>query len=262
MRGVEHLSLSGEGRGPTLPLVLGGGHAKNIMHMGGSTLGVDIHTFVEVKPKKSERWQFVPGTDDLMNRSYTEFAILAGIRNNGYYNLARGEEVEPILQEPRGLPEGLSPETSAAAEYWQDFGWEFNHLTLRELLDYDWGRELTLRAYVSLPVYWEWTTLRSRYGQRPSSYLPQVESGQKLVTVEEMQAIIDSVKTRVGPSRMAIATVIEQEFPHIVSEIEWREPYFQLAKQMWGKVIPIMINEARKGNLNFRNVRLVFWFDS
>lgn len=81
------------------------------------------------------------------DRNYTVFSVLADVRNDGY--------VTPIA-EPRELPE------DAVLFENEEDGWHgdhsFSHLSLRELLDYDWKQTIKDEGFVDLETFKAWDT--------------------------------------------------------------------------------------------------------
>lgn len=105
-------------------------------------MGCDIHSYVEVLHNgKNRNWGYVEyGRDkwgDLVGpfewRDYGVFAVLAGVRN--YSGV-------PTIQQPRGLPEGLSTFVAKQAEEEGDDGHTHSWYLLKELLDFDWDAEV------------------------------------------------------------------------------------------------------------------------
>lgn len=90
------------------------------------------------------------------DRSYSVFAILAGVRNGvGFAGCDTGDPFVPI-SEPRGLPADMSFELRRRlkADYDDDDDWvslgdhSFSWLTLDEVLAYDWDQTTKKRGWV------------------------------------------------------------------------------------------------------------------
>jgi len=124
-------------------------------------------------------------------RNYDLFAILAGVRNGaGFASCDTGDAVEPIA-ENRGLPEDMSEALYALihSEEEDAEGWignhSFSHITLRELLEHDWGAAKTNRGFVDLEDY---KKCLAEGKKRPDSYCGDVwGKGVKKYTVAEMR---------------------------------------------------------------------------
>ena len=94
-------------------------------------MGTDITMAVEVRI--GDRWKWLDGEHVDVERSYDLFGLLANVRNGTW-----GDPV-PVIAAPRGLP------ADADARLLVDVPGEhsFSHLTLAELLAYDWGAEVS-----------------------------------------------------------------------------------------------------------------------
>lgn len=102
-------------------------------------MGCDIHTFVEIK--KNGEWQKanIEMPDDYSgttlepfdNRSYSMFAVLAGVRNYS--------GITPI-KEPAGIPEDASFAFNTEHGEWASWAHSGTYYTLKELLDFDWDK--------------------------------------------------------------------------------------------------------------------------
>ncbi len=119
-------------------------------------MGVDIHFFVETRPKDTEPWQVLPAPHHLawsdksdptpaehrsweIRRNYELFSVLsAGTRGS----------LKPIA-EPRGWPEDITP----AAEKWLSLVCSHgrSHLYLYELQNYPWDDKVTLGKETTTP---------------------------------------------------------------------------------------------------------------
>ncbi len=190
-------------------------------------MGTDIHIAVEIYRDGGWHLVDVPVTED---RNYRAFALLANVRNGyGFAGFSTGEELEPI-DEPRGLPEDMSPELRAALEddsdedvsaYDSEGIWlgdePYSWVTLRELLDYNLDAPVIVSGYVTKEA-------AQRYretGERPRSHAAAVFANR-------------------------------ENF----ERLEWEEP---IRESAW--LIPQLIEEI-SGLGEPENVRLVFGFDS
>lgn len=86
-------------------------------------MGCDIHPVIEIKSKYDDEWKLAACRGVPQYRSYSAFALLAGVRGG-----------DPVIP-PRGLPEDLSNETKLLMDqkglYLGDHS--FSWLTLEEL---------------------------------------------------------------------------------------------------------------------------------
>lgn len=107
-------------------------------------MGCDIHSFVE-RNDKNTGWEVVteaiPTTaydkekgrlirsEPFETRNYGLFGFLADVRNYSYV---------PPLDEPRGLPIGLSPAVREEYDGWRSDAHSMSWFLLKELLDFDY----------------------------------------------------------------------------------------------------------------------------
>jgi len=90
-------------------------------------------------------------------RNYNLFAMLADVRNGrGFAGGQTGAGFNPIA-EPRGLPDDVvNGEYDEEKDEYSSFSYgdhSFSHLTLKELLDYDWDQTTMLCCYIPLNYY-------------------------------------------------------------------------------------------------------------
>lgn len=127
-------------------------------------MGCDIHSHAE--RCVNGKWESI-GMAPFDWRSYGMYAFLAGIRN---YSAV------PPLAEPRGLPDDLSPDTREAYDGWGGDAHSASWLSVKELADFDYDRELEDRRVTRQtgPNSWsgaetcepEKTTFRAFLGER------------------------------------------------------------------------------------------------
>jgi hypothetical protein len=110
-------------------------------------MGCDIHLYVERRTDSG--WEHVPDHSkewgDPANwfngRNYDLFSILADVRNGtGFAGVKTGDGFRPI-DTPRGLPVDVSLVVRESAEEWGVDGHSHSHLTVAEILAYDWDQE-------------------------------------------------------------------------------------------------------------------------
>jgi hypothetical protein len=169
-------------------------------------------------------------------RSHLMFAILGSYcgpsRHLTFYDYSVDDDgVEPVAP-PRGLPVDVSDEVRCAAESWGIGGHAHSHLTVRELLGYDWDR--TTR-HVGM--------MRSQDPGR----------------AQRTQTFLDRFG---GPSwDWACANgVVDVEVPEAeYQELTWTEAYWRnVPHQFFGTVLRM----ARLAGDDLDSVRCVFWFDN
>lgn len=154
-------------------------------------MGCDIHLFCEIKkdgewkysgkifknpyfepdkPNEVEEdgfeWNAEYTDEPYHGRNYDLFGILADVRNGvGFAGCDRGDGFNPI-DEPRGLPDDVSPEIEKKSDDWGGDGHSHSYFTVKELLDYDWTQTTKHRGFVSSA---EAAKFR-RTGEKPDSW--------------------------------------------------------------------------------------------
>src|SRR5258708_3149017 len=104
-------------------------------------MGTDINLHAE--QRNGTAWRYCGGLEDLEDRNYDFYAILANVRNPN-----RSTEPFDYIIQPRGFPDDMSEELrkDSLLFYGHDPGW----VTLRELLDFDWeGKTIPRSAVVN-----------------------------------------------------------------------------------------------------------------
>ncbi len=210
-------------------------------------MGCDIHLTVEVR--RNGAWQREPapaGRDEFAEkyghaprwysgRHYDMFALLAGVRN---YN-----GIEPIA-EPRGVPDGASPEYLADAEEYGCDGHSHSWHTLADLQAYDWTKTSTHTGIANALQFMVW-----RADGRPRSWCRSVLGGSvRIVSNDEMRKAIDRAFT-------------VSQLEHLYTEVAWTET----AKEACGefdKLIADLAALADREHVTPDDVRIVFFFDN
>lgn len=122
-------------------------------------MGCDIHLFIE--KRVDGKWEPVKGGNPYFgiwadepkesyngwfynSRNYSLFAVLAGVRNN--------YDIKPIA-EPKGLPTDISDIVKTDSDRWDCDGHSHSWLTLKELLDYDINKTITVKGMISPVQY-------------------------------------------------------------------------------------------------------------
>jgi hypothetical protein len=229
-------------------------------------MGCDIHLRIEVR--KDGKWQpasaqrvcddckgtgnrdrggecyWCKGTGNnsgFQSRAYDTFGALANVRNGTW-----GDPV-PFIDEPRGLPDDLSPELKAASGDIEgdedgERGWafgdhSFSWLTLKELLAYNWDATVEKRAYVDATTFAAW---EASGDVSPGSYCAGTNS--EVVSNEEMR-------------RRLAAGIQPREWVYTLAV--WREPVAKLCAEFHDDFIPALMKLGEPDD-----VRIVFGFDS
>ncbi|EAG1729779.1 hypothetical protein [Listeria monocytogenes] len=93
----------------------------------------------QVNSTIDNNWHFHVADDDKVykGRNYDLFAILAGVRN---YN-----KLTPISY-PKGLPDDVCMAIKKEHDCWEDNAHSQSYVTLKELLAYDWKKEMLFMA--------------------------------------------------------------------------------------------------------------------
>lgn len=241
-------------------------------------MGCDIHLFAERRngtgwvsadnwtPDEYEegRVSVAYGNRFYNGRNYDLFAILANVRNGrGFAGCDTGDGFVPIC-EPRGLPEDVTPEVAAESESWGADGHSHSHLTLAEILSYDWTQTTKKRGWINGVQLFEWSGYRRERGEGPQSYSGGVWGRDiQHVTAQELEARVEAFAKKADaemggrfskPAREKLAQMLGD----VYAAVEWTEPYYRAAGNgFWGETVPRLL---RLGSPE--DVRIVFWFDN
>jgi len=221
-------------------------------------MGCDIHLYVE----KFDGKKWVHIQEDVMEnddvpielsffdtRSYSLFAILANVRNNGNFN--------PI-SEPKGLPEDCS-ESIRNVQDWRD-GHSHSWLTLKEIFEFDWTQSVKREGWMKA---WEYHTWNERCyvkegGENPYQWCGGVGGGAVVhVSEKEMKKLVKDPNPAAKNAWSENKKRIEELYPHHYCLVEWEVPYFRCEGGFWSECIPRLLRLGTP-----ENVRIVFWFDS
>lgn len=231
-------------------------------------MGCDIHLYVEVKKDgkwvSADTWETDDGWTDVTKhfysgRNYDLFAMLANVRNGrGFAGCDTGDGFNPI-SEPKGLPEDVSPEVKKLSEQWDADGHSHSHLTVQELLDYDWTQTTTKRGIVDAPTFFEWSRWQRSEGLGPDNYCGGVSGGSiREITEEEMKALIDKALVNfLDESVFFKKKVIETSLPHEYCSVSWKTPYYRAAGEFLSETFFRLIRLGKP-----EDVRIVFFFDN
>jgi hypothetical protein len=107
-------------------------------------MGTDIYLHVERRVPTG--WEYQGELEELEQRNYEFFAVLANVRNP-----IRSRERFQVIAPGRGFPPDLAPETLQRAGLLfsgHDPGW----VMLRELLDFAWDEHSLVRSAIIMPA--------------------------------------------------------------------------------------------------------------
>jgi hypothetical protein len=131
-------------------------------------MGCDIHATIEydfysqIKNKlddQQEPWWFGFARDVQIQRNYSLFTILAGVRDYDREGYTR-----PIIAAPRGIPKDASFEYAEEVDEWEGDGHSHSYVTARELAEWK-PEEGTTYTYADEDWYWVVKYLGEKYGQ-------------------------------------------------------------------------------------------------
>lgn len=165
-------------------------------------------------------------------RSYSLFAVLAGIRSgSGFAGTPTGDPIPPI-SEPRGIPEDFASDRGDIGEY--GFSW----LTLAELQAFDWSQPVKRDGWVRPDQFKVF-----RETGRPNGWCAWAAGGETThVSNTEMARLIMQ-----GKATDRTFTTVEWLSPLIPPDHEWMRALERLEALAEGKP---------------EHVRIVFGFDS
>ncbi|MEI2465139.1 hypothetical protein [Niallia taxi] len=206
-------------------------------------MGCDIHMFLEVRkyPYQDEKrengiwiskdkWSIEPDHylcpednykkyrvdyDDLIykGRNYYLFSVLANVRNYNSFD---------YISEPKGLPNDVSSEIKDESDHWGSDGHSHSYLTLRELLSYNWNKEI-----IAHDLYGTEEKAKAELGDKIISSYPNGVFGFKV-----------EYKESIGETMLDFLETIESMKKHLYSS----------DKEYW--------------RVTEDDIRLVFWFDN
>lgn len=221
-------------------------------------MGCDIHMTVEVK--RNGKWEYVPtsekykvgefedGGDKIdyekwfadpmyFGRNYDLFAILADVRNGRGF-AGTGTGFKPISG-PRGVPSDAGPEYLKEVDRWGGDGHSHSHLTLAELLAYDWNQTTAHRGFVDGRSY----AIFKEKG-KPDSWCGDVYGPAKLTN-----AAMDGLLAAGGRWK---------EYGDPYTQVEWTETYRESGGSFPTRTLPALaVMDSDPAN-----VRIVFFFDN
>lgn len=235
-------------------------------------MGTDIYVSYEVR--EGGRWverTFQPPADwDRMTaeeldaylshpiqlgRSYALFAILADVRNGvGFAGVRTGTGYRPISP-PRGLPEDPSPEVRRASlEDGEPWGYGHSWLTLRELLEYDWGQRTVRFGQVDAVEY-----ARFRREGSPGSWSGAVLDPDVVhISNAGMDALLEREPHLVESSRgePRIDNWAAEDGRVYITAVQWEETYAEAVAPFVERTLSFLRGQVNDPD----NLRMVFWF--
>lgn len=172
-----------------------------------------------------------------IGRHYDLFAILADVRNGrGFAGDETGGGFVPIAQ-PRGLPTDATLVARTESDRWGVDGHSHSHLTVAEMLAYDWGQTTSHWGWVNAEEYGEFKS-----EGKPSGWCGGVGGGgTRHLTNEQMEERIKSGRT-----------------DSCYTLVEWTETYGESVRGFLDTTLPALASLT----VDPSNVRLVFWFDN
>lgn len=175
------------------------------------------------------------------NRNYNVFSILGNVRNGyGFAGISTGSGFNYISSE-RGLPEDVSDEIQK--QFDGDRYHSVSHVTLTELLDFDWDQTTTKEGVVDAEQY----DVFLRKG-RPEYWSGGVSGGGVInVSNEEMTELLQS--SNPIPNNKSYYT-----------KVQWEQTYRESVQDFLEEALPELQNASE--TTDGSDVRIIFGFDS
>lgn len=200
-------------------------------------MGCDIHLIVQTF--NGHRW--ITRHDDNLEydeRNYQVFSILAGVRG----------DLTPIAPQ-KGLPKDVTLQRDQDGyDTLVDGHWLGEHSsswhTLLDLVNFDWQQEHTSKGYIAASDYAEWAKTR----ERPSMYCGAA-FGPTMYTETEFLAT-DMSYEGVG---WRCNTLVQ---------VKWTTTYKECAGYFYNTFYDNLLKLADAEDIRYRNIRIVFGFDS
>jgi hypothetical protein len=247
-------------------------------------------------------------------RNYNVFSILADVRNGrGFAGIKTGDGFNPIA-EPRGLPEDMSASllalhTAEDSDDDPDFDeryefrratygsyslgdHSFSHLTLREMLEYNWNqrtnhqgvvgpREFATYLEKGAPASWS-GAVSGRSVRHVSNKVMQAFCERSTFSQESASTFDQNpVETDWTPELESMLDMAGVPVPHLkhpankltllgsdpspvimVTKVQWSESYKESARYFYQKFLPALAQFAQNNGYEKNDVRIVFGFDS
>lgn len=246
-------------------------------------MGCDIHFYTETRKDgawiSADTWKRhepdEPGEPgDLYvereiydGRNYNLFAMLADVRNgSGFAGCRTGSGFNPIAA-PRGVPNDANANYKEIVARWGADGHSHSHLTLRELLDYDWTQKSTLEGWIGFDEWSKWQGWGKRHGEHPSEWCGGVSGGTIVhLDVSEAAALLakhrklyEAVKT--NSERTSLTEKLQKDTQRVFVHDTWDVTYAKAAGDFYASTIPQLLRMAG-GTRGIDDVRILFFFDN
>jgi len=219
-------------------------------------MGTDINIYFEVLDMDTKKWVSTDTWEDQYDdgefnvpyelqiyhgRNYELFAMLANERNDG--------NITPFAL-PRGIPEDTDKRIRfATTTFWGEE--RTSHFTLKELLSFDWEQPVKIKKLVGLKDWGDWqNSLKSDATRLPRSWC--AGSNGEIITEDKARELVASIELAkpVNGYDELWAT-----YWRVYVACTWTRPYWFVASEFWGSVIPHMLGLGKPDN-----VRMVFAF--
>lgn len=211
-------------------------------------MGCDIHCFVEKKNRKSGKWEKISGFENaegekpcespFENRDYSEFAILANVRNGWGISPDRSR-IKPIAM-PKGVPEDVSPKVKEKIDDWADDGHSHSYLTAKEISEYDTNNAINIRGYVNVREYKKFKETGD-----VDAFLVEDVCGGNTIKKPNDECIDFQEK---NPDKC------------VFTQIEFKRTAAELARWLFGDGLKQLMERSEDGTGD--DVRIVFFFDN
>jgi hypothetical protein len=231
-------------------------------------MGCDIHLCVEqkidgkwvaVKRPSEDTWDYGKSTLFWLagQRSYNLFSILANVRNEQDVDGCNSDKRFSPIAMPKGLPTDMSPDVQANSDDWGCDGHSHSFHLLQDLLDYDWTQTVTLRGWLSLKEYWQWSRYDKSHGEGPDSYCGGIGGGNiEHITQEELEAIVKPIREN-GNTYANQEQELDEIGRSYYGLCTWEQPYYKTCRAFLSDSIPQLLRLGKP-----EDVRIVFWFDN
>lgn len=213
-------------------------------------MGCDIHCYAE--KLIDGKWVHLTGFENryeeisvhpYSSRSYRLFSLLADVRNGrGFAGCLTGDRIEPISK-PRGLPEDVSDFVREESNEYGEDGHSHSWLLLSELLSHDYNTPIVNIGFVNKYGFEEF--MKDGF---PSCYSGDCFGNIEKISNEEMRAFIESGKECLDNGK------------NPYTQIQFSVPQQEMMSDFVNQTLPALCK--RSDSENYRDVRIVFWFDN
>lgn len=204
------------------------------------------------------------------HRNYDVFAILANVRNGRAFGGCATGGGFISIDDPRGFPGDMSDDLKRIVsksdeddDSWERLkseygsGWigdhSFSHISLAELLAYNWEQVATQVGWVDLETFRAWD---AKGGGWPEGWCGDIMGPRiKKISNQEMRALIAGGRIEKNEPCDPNATA------HY-TQVRWTDTYAKCAGDFHDKFIPALVGLGAALGVEPENVRIVFGFDS